>query len=153
MRVAEVVVRILPSGQYLVVFLFARGVDTVLLVGIPLVFGISYIVHAWAIGLAADCLIEFFGHKRYTFKSSQTGGFFTTVSQFMGYVSGRYFFASIGASIAWFVADGVIGPAMASLYVSLSIALWLVQVQVVRFIFRAKTYYRLTRMKLNRQWS
>ena len=148
MKISNLIVRLLPSGEYVTVFIGSRVVDIVLLVGIPIIFGKEYLWLGWFLGISADIIVEFFGHRRHTYKQLKVKTRLAVMAQFFAYSFSRLIFAGIAAGAAWFFTSGEVGWMLAGLYIIFSVFSWLLQVQVIRLIYKFKIYRRYIKSKV-----
>lgn len=129
--------RVFPSRRYFIVVALARVADWTLLISVPYYLGTEYVFIGWAAGLFVDCLIEFFGHKLFTYAHVPNGSWWQSFLEFSAYLGNRFGLGSIAAVGAWFIFGGEVGPSMAVFYVATSLLTWFIfQVQVNRIIFQ-----------------
>jgi hypothetical protein len=139
-NITKLIKRLFPNWRYFKVVAISRIVDWGIMAGVPLIFGIEYVWFGWALGLAADCAVEFFGHKYHSFADEPNGGIWQLLSEFLAYLGNRLGLGTLAAGGAWTTVSGEVGLMLVVHYAIFSILLWLIfQVQLNRLIFRFRS--------------
>lgn len=136
-----------PNVRYLHVVAASRLADWSIMVLVPVLFGVGAVWYGWAIGLVVDCIIEFCGHKFYSYRELPNGNRVQWFSEFVAYLGNRLAFGSVAAFTAWNGTEGEVSWTMMFYYAAASVLLWvLFQVQFNRVIFNAWSKIRDIRM-------
>jgi putative flippase GtrA len=122
-------------GRYVTIWSVSRGLDGLIVLITILCFDDRKLPIGWAIGLAVDCVIDFFGQKIWV-NGDTRKHWPQLILKFLGYLAIRGSIGFVTAYVAWSYAGKAVNMKLALSYTALSIVPWFIQFVLNRWWFQ-----------------